>query len=364
MSSKILFLEPFYGGSHRDFADGLVKHSRHEITLYTLPARFWKWRMRGASLHFAREIPDPQKYDLLLVSDMLSLSDLKAMWTERCPPSVIYFHENQLSYPLPEGEDMDLHFGFTNIVSCLVAEGLLFNSHYQLNSFLFEMPRFIARMPEQRPHWTTDNIGQKARVLYPGCNFPSMQTPRLQAGERSQSPLILWNHRWEFDKAPERFFDAMEIIDEEGLSFQLALLGENFQALPKPFINAKNRFADRILQYGYVESKREYFHWLERADIVISTAIQENFGISIVEAMRCGCAPILPNRLSYPEILPEEFHQFCLYQSKEELVKKTEAVINDPGKIDTGQLSSSMARYSWEASINDYDDYFDQIFDH
>ncbi|MBW2707028.1 MAG: DUF3524 domain-containing protein, partial [Deltaproteobacteria bacterium] len=35
---KFLFLEPFFGGSHREFAQGLVAHSRHSIDLLTLPA--------------------------------------------------------------------------------------------------------------------------------------------------------------------------------------------------------------------------------------------------------------------------------------------------------------------------------------
>ena len=41
----VLFLEPFYGGSHREFADGLVQHSRHQIVLHTLPARFRRSRV-------------------------------------------------------------------------------------------------------------------------------------------------------------------------------------------------------------------------------------------------------------------------------------------------------------------------------
>ncbi len=96
---KILFLEPFYGGSHRDFAEGLISHSRHHYNLHTLPQRFWKWRMRGAALYFSHKIKDPGKYDLLLISDLMSLSDLKSLWVQTCPPSVVYFHESQLSYP-------------------------------------------------------------------------------------------------------------------------------------------------------------------------------------------------------------------------------------------------------------------------
>lgn len=48
---KFLYLEPFFGGPHREFTQGWVAHSRHCIDLLTLPARFWKWRMRGAALH-------------------------------------------------------------------------------------------------------------------------------------------------------------------------------------------------------------------------------------------------------------------------------------------------------------------------
>ncbi len=42
---RILLLEPYYGGSHRSWADGYVAHSRHNVMLLTLPARFWKWHL-------------------------------------------------------------------------------------------------------------------------------------------------------------------------------------------------------------------------------------------------------------------------------------------------------------------------------
>ena len=112
---KFLFLEPFYGGSHRDFADGWVQHSRHRLDLVTLPARFWKWRMRGAALHFAKKVQTPADYDGLITSSLMSLSDLKALWGADCPRALVYFHENQLSYPLPPGEVMDYQFGFTEL---------------------------------------------------------------------------------------------------------------------------------------------------------------------------------------------------------------------------------------------------------
>ena len=125
---RFLFLEPFFGGSHRDFAEGLVAHSRHDIYLLTLPARFWKWRMRGAALYFANKIPSLVEYDGLIATDLMSLSDFKALQKKPCPDSLVYFHENQLTYPLAPGEKTDFQFGFTNITTALTADCVLFNS--------------------------------------------------------------------------------------------------------------------------------------------------------------------------------------------------------------------------------------------
>lgn len=97
---KFLFLEPYYGGSHREFAKGLVSHSQHDIDLVTLPARFWKWRMRGAALHFIKKIPPLKVYDGLLTTGLMSLADFKALANDICPPTLTYFHETQLTYPL------------------------------------------------------------------------------------------------------------------------------------------------------------------------------------------------------------------------------------------------------------------------
>ena len=52
-----------------------MQHSRHDVELHTLPARFWKWRMRGAALHFARAVAAPEDYDLLLATDLMGVAD-------------------------------------------------------------------------------------------------------------------------------------------------------------------------------------------------------------------------------------------------------------------------------------------------
>ena len=306
-----MFLEPFFGGSHRDFAEGLVENSRHRIDLITLPSRFWKWRMRGASLHFFNKMENLSQYDGLITTDLMSLSDFISLCRGACPPALVYFHENQLTYPLAPGETLDVHFGFTDITTCLAADRVLFNSHTHHHAFFSALPGFLRRLPDYRPDWVIDAIHAKTGVLYPGCRFRTGEAVAHFPG--SDPPLIVWNHRWEFDKNPEEFFLALDAVRARGIDFRLALLGENFTNIPEIFATAHNRYGDRILQYGYVKTRKEYHQWLTRADIVVSTALQENFGISIVEAIRFGCIPILPFRLSYPEIIPRSFHEDFLY---------------------------------------------------
>ncbi len=359
---KFLFLEPFYGGSHREFAKGLVSHSRHDIDLVTLPARFWKWRMRGAALFFIKKIPSLKIYDGLLTTSLMSLADYKALSNGTCPPILTYFHETQLTYPLAPGEHMDYQFGFTDITTALTADRILFNSQTHCNAFFDHLPGFIKMMPEYQPLWLVDKIRAKTGFLYPGCRFPADAIPGVDA-PREAPPLIIWNHRWEFDKSPDQFFDALDAVLANGANFHLALLGENFQAVPKAFERAREHYGQRILQYGYVESREEYLRWLQRGSIVISTAQQENFGIAVVEAIRFGCVPLLPNRLAYPEIIPQQFHSMVLYEDAGDLVQKLVRLITHYTEFKAlrEQLSAHMGKFAWQNRIDHYDEELERL---
>ena len=360
---RFLFLEPFFGGSHKDFAQGLVSHSRHRIDLVTLPARFWKWRMRGAALYFVKKIPSLKAYHGLITTNLMSLSDLKSLWKGTTLPSLVYFHENQLTYPLAPGERMDFQFGFTDISTALAADRVLFNSHTHFNAFFSSLPDFLNMMPEYRPKWVVDEIRNKADVLYPGCHFPALGERVGSVPPADLPPLIIWNHRWEFDKNPRDFFDALDAVLERGLNFRLALLGENFQMVPKEFIAAKERYQNRVVWYGYEASREKYRDWLLQGTMVISTANQENFGISVIEAIRYGCIPLLPDRLSYPEIIPKAFHDDFFYQNQKELVEKLCFFISNYPQFEKKcqNLSAAMSRYAWENLIDRYDEILEKL---
>jgi glycosyltransferase involved in cell wall biosynthesis len=352
---KILFIEPFFGGSHKDFALGFKNHSCHDVTLVTLPDKFWKWRMRGAALYFVNHVKDFSVFDLIIVTDMMDLADFISLAGENLPPVLMYFHENQISYPLGPNQKKDSFISFTNIISAATADRVLFNSNFHFNDFIKAAGQLIKTMPDSKPHWMIDQIKQKSQVVYPGCRF---EKGRCDLKERdTKRPLIIWNHRWSYDKNPELFFDALENLKQKNIPFTLALLGERPEIFPAVFGQAKERFCDELLVVDYLESREQYLSWLKKGAIVISSAIQENFGISVVEATRFGCIPLLPQRLSYPEIMPRKFHSKILYKTKKDLVEKLEDLTLNYSKKLTLQkeLSCSMEQYSWELIVKQYD---------
>jgi glycosyltransferase involved in cell wall biosynthesis len=354
---NIWLIEPYYAGSHRAWADGYQSHSRHQVRLLTLPGRFWKWRMQGGAVTLARRAETlSEEPDLLLASDMLNVPAFLALGSDRMAqaPVALYFHENQLTYPLPSGEKRDLHYGFINFVSALRAEALYFNSSYHLDTFFDELPRLLKHFPDFNELWAVDALHAKAQVLPLGLDLA-----RLDAHRPEHTPTgpaqILWNHRWEYDKDPETFFRAIYALAGEGVEFTLVLLGESFRNKPAEFLEARQRLGERIVHFGFAEDAATYGRLLWQADIVVSTAKHEFFGVSIVEACYCGCLPVLPKALSYPELIPTSVHEMCLYDGFDGLVAILRRAIDRIGETRALSLRPHMAQFDWGRMAPHYD---------
>ena len=367
---RIMIISPYHGGSHRAWANGFREHSDHQIDLLTLQARFWKWRMHGGAITLARRFVEiNQLPDLIMATDMLDLTTFLAMTrkTTSRVPTALYMHENQLTYPLPKDGstgpmrrqlgERDRHYAFINFASMMVADYILFNSHYHLDSFFAALPAFLKHFPEYNELGSIYNLRTKSEVLNIGIDLGRLDSGNHQAGSNSHdTPLILWNQRWEYDKNPADFFSALFSLADEGLPFRVALCGQQYGKRPSSFEDGLERLSDRIVHVGFA-STEEYVQLLWDADIVVSTAHHEFFGISIVEAVYAQSFPILPDRLSYPELIPEDAHGYCLYENQEGLVERLRWAINHHQEArKLAELgAASMARYDWSQMGPEYD---------
>jgi glycosyltransferase involved in cell wall biosynthesis len=300
---RILALEPYYGGSHKAFLEGWSQASRHQWSVLSLPAYKWKWRMRHAAVTFAEQVREKlsqgSRWDLVFCCDMLNLAEFLGLAPKevRDLPSVLYFHENQLTYPVRVENERDYQFGLTNMTSALAANTVWFNSGFHRDSFLHALETFLNRMPDCQPFDAIERIQAKSKVFPPGV------TGFAPRGPREPGPMrILWAARWEHDKNPEEFFEAIQRLKDRQIPFRISVIGERFREVPEVFARARQSFAEHIDRWGYQPDRQEYEAALLEADVFVSTAAHEFFGLSAVEATLAGAYPLVPNRLAYPEV--------------------------------------------------------------
>lgn len=321
--------------------------------------------MRGAAIWFARQITELDTApDLIFTCDMLNVADLRALLPVkiRSLPIVTYFHENQLTYPIPDEADRDFQYGFTNITTCLTSDEVWFNSEYHREAFLAAVDALLKKMPDFVPPDVVGMIREKSRVMYPIVEEPPADIDRCSKPS-GEPPVLLWSHRWEYDKNPEPFFNSLIELDRRGVDFRLVLLGETFRDAPAIFDEARAILEPRILHAGFAPDRRAYWQWLCRSDIVVSTAIQENFGISIVEAILAGCRPLLPNRLSYPELLPAERREAYLYENDAGFADALSTAIQSwtLDRADERLVSETLERFTLRGVGVDYDERFSHL---
>ncbi|KAM4026257.1 tRNA-queuosine alpha-mannosyltransferase isoform 1-T2 [Anomaloglossus baeobatrachus] len=419
---SVLLIEAFYGGSHKQLMD-LLNGEIEGCVLYSLPAKKWHWRARTAALHFMEAVPPSDSYRVLFTSSVLNLAELIALRPDLGKlKKVLYFHENQLVYPVRKNQDRDFQYGYNQILSCLVADLVVFNSAFNMESFLTSISKFLKMIPDHRPKNLERLIRPKCRVIHFPITFPDVsrflpehkkismkclghqkevtvhsqnETAKVaptvfgQAEEHMTQPWrepnnpmtppeeshsvddgqvisqpssssfstesprplhIVWPHRWEHDKDPETFFEIMMKLKDQGLPFCLSVLGETFTDVPEIFSEARISLGSAVLHWGFLPNKDEYFQALCTADVVISTAKHEFFGVAMLEAVHCGCYPLCPKALAYPEIFPAEY----LYSTPEQLLKKLQNFCKRPGIVRRHRFQGETAPYSWASLSGEF----------
>ncbi|XP_017802689.2 glycosyltransferase-like domain-containing protein 1 isoform X1 [Papio anubis] len=566
---SILIIEAFYGGSHKQLVD-LLQEELGDCVLYTLPAKKWHWRARTSALYFSQTIPISEHYRTLFASSVLNLTELAALRPDLGKlKTILYFHENQLIYPVKKCQERDFQYGYNQILSCLVADVVVFNSVFNMESFLTSIGKFMKLIPDHRPKDLESIIRPKCQVIYFPIRFPDVSrtfslliststrvgtgkekgsvqtcaylhshvielmpgqhkhsvqfyrkasfTPSVRfmpkhktthlkkmlslkgnggtvlsmalpfqpeqrdsegllknsnsecdahcgldtarreylgnslrqesdlkkstspenssshrgenkqnltvnpcatlGGDANQQRLlhIVWPHRWEHDKDPESFFKVLMHLKDLGLNFHVSILGETFTDVPgslpgmpslglkstpaasvsgiifstetrrfiatlkarssihptredhednefwntapktslkklfskiiNVFSEAKKALGSSVLHWGYLPSKDDYFQVLCMADVVISTAKHEFFGVAMLEAVYCGCYPLCPKDLVYPEIFPAEY----LYSTPEQLSKRLQNFCKRPDIIRKHLYKGEIAPFSWAA---------------
>ncbi|MDP6538623.1 MAG: DUF3524 domain-containing protein [Planctomycetota bacterium] len=353
---KVLAFEPWYGGSHRRFLDQWRARTRHDLEVVGLAARRWKWRMRSGAWELARRVTERglPRPDALCVSDYVDLpalfGELPASWAGL--PAFLYLHENQLTYPSNPAHGaakQEIAYGFTNIQSCVRADRVVFNSDFHRREFAAAAGELLDALPHPNARAELEARLSTSTVIAPGIDIDAIPPG---PGAEPRAPLrVLFNHRWEHDKDPVAFLEAVAAALAGGARLELVLLGERFRQSPPGVDELLDGLDEHVHHRGFVESAESYAAMLGASDLVVSCARHEFFGLAVCEALAAGCSPLLPERLSYPEILPPRLHRDGLYSGPDALVRRLVAHAADAASLRTPQRRSSMreAARTWSA---------------
>ncbi len=305
---RVLLLSAYDAASHRQWREGLVRHLEEvHWTVLTLPPRFFAWRSRGSALSWAlgeRAILE-EGYDLVLATSMTDLAALRGMVPSLAvTPTIVYFHENQFAYPEQRARKEYQNYKLTNLYTALAADRVLFNSAYNRDTFLAGAAELLSVMPDGVPKGVVEAVARESMVL----PVPLEEELNIHDFRKSEGPIrILWNHRWEHDKAPDRFFQALFKLADRQVPFQVHVAGQRFRERPTVFREAKEKLKDHFLTWGFVEDEEKYREILRSSDVVVSTALHDFQGLAVLEAVAAGCLPVIPDRLAYRELFPEEY---------------------------------------------------------
>ncbi len=366
---NVLLVEPWMSGSHAQWADGYARWSSHSVSVIGLPAGPWRWRLRAGSTPLAQLVKDHVATngppDVLLLSGLVDGAQLLGMTRRVIPPSVrlvVYQHESQLVYPTTNGR-VDEESVLRNWSTWLAADKVLFNSDFHRKAVEAALPTFLARQPEADQLAALDSVLAKFDVLPVGIELgtraesatvPESSTTRESTEGGSEdgpsidtAPIIIWPHRWEPDKDPDAFVRVLAKLDQHQLDFRLVLAGSDSMVPNDARRRIIDRWSDKIVAVGPFP-RIEYEQRLAKADIVVSCAKHDFFGVGVAEAVAAGCVPVLPDALAYPELIEERWHEVALYQPGSFGSRLVEVVGSlSQYRLAADGLAKSMTRFGW-----------------
>jgi glycosyltransferase involved in cell wall biosynthesis len=264
------------------------------------------------------------RWDAVFASTFVNLAEFKGLAGDAVAgvPTVLYFHENQLLYPNRHTAEWDLQFPLTNITSALAADECWFNTEWNRDGFLEAIGPFVRQFPDHHPRGLADAIRARSSVLAPPFDPTPFDAAPIERGHRCR---IVWPHRWEHDKDPETFFRVVAGLAAEGLDFEVAVAGQAFAETAESFQQAARTLGGRLVHLGQPESREAYAALLASSDVAVSTAVNEFFGLAMVEASYAGCLPLVPDALAYKEIYRPEMR----YGSPDDLAGRLRDLIAD-----------------------------------
>ena len=168
-----------------------------------------------------------------------------------------------------------------------------------------------------------------------------------------KKPWIVFPHRLAPEKNPiEAFLIANAVLSNDpeaefyvtsGKRPQHILSNVRDQTIVKELRELQTEYPGRVRIESFT-NKDNYLSFLSKCSVMLSTSKQETFGYGTIESMAAGVTPVVPDRLSYPELLGEDHHY--IYDDSDQAYEMVMKYLHKPH-----DLSDKVEKYQYQTVI-------------
>lgn len=351
----VTYLEPFEEKSIGNWAKQLMQHipSINKVPVDG-PRRSLKRSYIESGVKYVewfRKAFYEREIDLLLMSESLNYLALYTMYREyfKALPSIMFIHCTELDFnPLIRSQ--------SSLWGELGAMTVVDRVHFFSD---FSKRITLQRAKEYLSDKQIDVIDKKSQVMPLPIELSALDSTD-QVREHAIQPLhLLYNHRLDPDKGYLIFLKALDAIHEKGIEFRLYLCGQPSSSSRDPLVQKYlQRWGSKVLHYGLVTDRQRYKDILYDSDIVINTC-EEVMGISMIEAVYCGCWPVIFDDGALPDIFGTDCHK---YKTTEDLVQLLQMVLTAQS-WKRNKARHRVVGFDWKLQASAYKDSWYQVYD-
>ena len=184
-------------------------------------------------------------------------------------------------------------------------------------------------------------VGTKENLFYGGLPYNSEKVkskffPEVLPEKKKQ---VIYSSRWDREKCPEFFLAVVREVykHRKDIKFVITTSAAEIRSNDPHRVELlyhflKNDPAAEVLDVRVGQTKEQYYHNLLESKIQFNCADQDFVSWTLLEGTTCGCRPVYPNFLSFPEALQYQYHLMYNKGEVESAVQKILAHIDEVPK--------------------------------
>ena len=189
------------------------------------------------------------------------------------------------------------------------------------------------------------NLNEEAELIYNGLDFEKFYI-ESEIEKRKNKNIIFLYHEGEI-KGTKYAIEALKELKIRDNEIRIRSFGA--------YKNPKN--LPSWIEYYYSPSQSKLRELYNEASIFLGTSLGEGWGLTVAEAMQCGCAVVCTNVVGYNEMAFDgETALLCESKNSKDMIEKIEKLIeNTDLRIRIAKNGNKFIQlFTWEKAYNSF----------